>query len=117
MTEAFRLNDSYRVQGLDTNRDNVRKARAYVMSKDDYGPVSIDLLTRDELPYVDNFVNMIVADDLGEISKNEAIRALTPNGVLVTRKGSKWNIEKKPVPDASITPRENLIFRKNRNKK
>jgi outer membrane protein assembly factor BamB len=100
LTEALRLNDSYQVQGLDSQRDNVQKAREYIMSKDYYGPVSIDLLTSDELPYVDNFVNMIVADDLGEIARNEAIRALTPNGVLVTRKGSEWNIEIKPVPDA-----------------
>jgi outer membrane protein assembly factor BamB len=100
LTKAFRLNGSYQVQGLDSSIDNVQKARAYIISKDDYGPVSIDLLTSDELPYVDNFVNMIVADGLGEISRNEAIRALTPNGILVTRKGSKWNIEVKPVPDA-----------------
>jgi outer membrane protein assembly factor BamB len=99
LTEALRLNDSYQVQGLDRKSNNVQKAREYIMSKGHYGPVSIDLLTGNELPYIDNFVNMIVADDLGKISKKEAMRALTPNGVLLTKKGSKWKIEAKPVPD------------------
>ncbi len=99
LTEALRLNDSYQVQGLDSQKDNVRKAREYIMSKDKYGPVSIDLLKGNELPYNDNFVNMIVAGDLGQISKNEAMRVLTPNGVLLTKKDSKWNIERKPVPE------------------
>ena len=99
LTEALRLNESYQVQGLDSKKDNVEKARKYVMSKENYGPVSIGLLKGNELPYNDNFVNMIVADDLGRISKNEAMRVLTPNGALLTKKGSKWNIERKPEPD------------------
>ena len=98
LTEALRLNDSYQVQGLDSKKENVQKAREYIISKGNYGPVSVDLLSADELPYNDNFINMIVAEDLGKISKNEVMRVLTPNGVLLTKIDSKWNIEVKPVP-------------------
>ena len=42
LTEALRLNDSYRVHGLDSKSDNVRKAREYITSKGNYGPVSVD---------------------------------------------------------------------------
>ena len=99
LTEALGVNDSYRVQGLDREQDNVRKAREHIISKNKYGPVSIDLLKGGELPYNDNFVNMIVAGDLGRISKDEAMRVLTPNGVLLTKKDSKWHVEIKPVPE------------------
>ncbi|MFC1494238.1 PQQ-binding-like beta-propeller repeat protein [Thermodesulfobacteriota bacterium] len=98
LTEALRLNDSYQVQGLDSQKNNVQKAREYIMSKDKYGPVSIGLLKGNELPYNDNFVNMIVIDDPGKISKDEVMRVLTPNGVLLTKAGSKWDVERKPVP-------------------
>ncbi len=96
LTEALRQSDSYQVQGLDTQKNNVKKARQYIMSKGSYGPVSIDRLMGSELPYNDNFVNMIVASGMGDVSIKEAMRVLAPGGILLTPKDSGWNIDRKP---------------------
>ena len=40
-TAAMLLNSSYLVHGLDTDGDNVAKARAHIHSKNLYGPVSV----------------------------------------------------------------------------
>jgi outer membrane protein assembly factor BamB len=90
LTEALKVNDSFLVQGLDPNMDNIRRAREYISSKEKYGPISIDQLIGNYLPYKDNMVNMIVANDLEDISKEEAMRVLAPNGVLMTRASNSW---------------------------
>ena len=98
LTEALKVNDSYLVQGLDPAMENVKNARQYIMSKQEYGPVSVDLLTGNQLPYKDNLVNLIVSEDMGAISKEEAMRVLTPNGVLMTRGIFGWSKTVKPKP-------------------
>ena len=97
LTNALKVNASYLVQGLDASKGNVDKSRKYIMSKGNYGPVSADRITGNQLPYIDNFVNLIVADDPGKISKEEIMRVLIPEGVLVTKKGSQWVAEVKPM--------------------
>jgi hypothetical protein len=62
MTEALRLNDSFMVHGLDSSVDNIQKSRQNILSREKYGPVSVDRLSGDQLPYTDNMVNMIVAE-------------------------------------------------------
>ncbi len=99
LTEALKTGDSFLVQGLDPKMENVRKAREYIASRQDYGPISVDQLTGSYLPYKDNLVNMIVAEDLGKISKDEAMRVLTPNGVLFTKGLIGWKKTVKEKPD------------------
>ncbi|MEJ2111629.1 MAG: PQQ-binding-like beta-propeller repeat protein [Acidobacteriota bacterium] len=90
LTEALKYNESYIVQGLDREEENVEKARHYIASRQDYGPISIDRLVDKRLPYTDNMVNLVIAEDLGNISKDEVMRILTPNGVLMTRGFWGW---------------------------
>jgi outer membrane protein assembly factor BamB len=99
LTEALKANDSYLVQGLDPSDENVLNAREYIASRQEYGPVSVDRLTGKYLPYKENLVNLIVAEDLGDIPKEEAMRVLTPNGVLMTKGVFGWNKTVKPKPD------------------
>ena len=99
LTEALKANDSFLVQGLDPSDENVQKAREYIASRQEYGPVSVDRLTGKYLPYKENLVNLIVAEDLGDIPKEEAMRVLTPNGVLMTKGAFGWNKTVKPKPD------------------
>jgi outer membrane protein assembly factor BamB len=99
LTEALKVNDRFLVQGLDPNMDNVQKAREHILSKEKYGPISIDQLIGNYLPYKDNMVNLIVANDLGDISKNEAMRVLAPNGVLMTRASNSWKMTVKEKSD------------------
>ena len=67
LTEKLKANDSYLVQGLDPEAENVQKAREFIASRQEYGPISIDRLTGNRLPYTDNMINLIVAEDLGDI--------------------------------------------------
>jgi outer membrane protein assembly factor BamB len=100
LTEALKQNDSFLVQGLDPSIENVREARKYIASKLSYGPISVDQLEGMRLPYKDNLVNMVVAEDLGNISKDEVMRVLSPNGVLMTKGVLGWSKTVKPVPAA-----------------
>jgi outer membrane protein assembly factor BamB len=89
------LGSSYMVHGLDTDTDNVAKARAYILSKNLYGRVSVAKYDGKTLPYSDNIVNLIVADTLGDVSREEAMRVLTPLGAMVI--GGKKTL--KPWPE------------------
>src|SRR5882724_7259614 len=63
LTAALRANDSYLVQGLDTDATRVAKVREAIFAKGAYGPVSVDHFDGKALPYIDNFVNLLVAEN------------------------------------------------------
>jgi outer membrane protein assembly factor BamB len=92
LTAALHANESYIVQGLDAD---VTEARQTIQSLGLYGKVSAELWTGNILPYVDNLVNLIVADDLGKLPMKEVVRVLAPNGVALI--GGKKTV--KPRPD------------------
>ncbi len=98
LTAALRLSDAFLVHGLDTNNDNVEKARAHIQSLGIYGPVSTDLLRGDQLPYIDNLVNLVVSEDLGRIPREEIMRVLCPNGVAYIITNGKWTRTIKSIP-------------------
>ncbi len=99
LTAALCANDSYLVHGLDADVKNVEKAREYISSLGIYGKVSVSKLSGDRLPYIDNLVNLIVAEDLDNISMNEIMRVLSPLGVAYIRTGNKWTKMVKPWPE------------------
>ena len=118
LTAALRANDSFLVQGLDPDAADVAKAREWIRSKGSYGSVSIDRLSVDpvsvdpgsvdpgsvdrlagtSLPYIDNFVNLVVAEDLLGVSTKEIERVLCPNGVGYIRQDGRWTKIVKPWP-------------------
>jgi outer membrane protein assembly factor BamB len=100
MTAALRASDSYLVQGLDPKNENVQKARQYIKSKGIYGRVSVDRLTGKLLPYEDNLVNLVVAENLGAVSMDEVMRVLAPNGVAMIKQATGWKKTVKPRPSA-----------------
>ena len=81
LTAALRTGDSFLVHGLDTSATNVAAARAHIQKSGLYGRVSVDTFDGRALPYVDNSVNLVVADDLGQVPMAEVMRVLVPNGV------------------------------------
>ncbi len=99
LTAALRPTDGYMVQGLDRDPANVASARAYVAMLGTYGKVTIDQWHGDKLPYIDNMVNLIVAERLAPRTRSDAMRVLAPRGVLCVKQGGKWTITAKPVPD------------------
>ncbi|MDP6636459.1 MAG: PQQ-binding-like beta-propeller repeat protein [Phycisphaerae bacterium] len=81
LTATLRANDRYLVHGLDTDATNIAKAREHIRAKGLYGPVSVDTFDGKRLPYVDNLVNLLVADDLGGVTMKEVMRVVAPLGV------------------------------------
>ncbi len=82
LTAALRANESYIVHGLDADAANVEKARAYIRSLGIYGPVSIAKWSDPaRLPYAENMVSLLVAEDRGKVLMDEVIRVLAPLGV------------------------------------
>ncbi len=40
--------------------------------------------------YVDNLINLVVAEDLDGVSMDEVLRVLVPNGVAYVKKNGDW---------------------------
>jgi len=99
LTAALRAGDGFLVHGLDRNRTRVALARKYIQSIGEYGPVSIDQLAGDRLPYADNIVNLVVSDDLSGVSMDEVMRVLAPGGAAYVKTGGAWKREVKPRPE------------------
>lgn len=100
LTAALRASDSYLVHGLDADAGNVDKAREYIQARDLYGPVSVDRFDGRRLPYIDNLVNLLVAEDLGGVPMTEVTRVLAPNGVAYIQRNGTWSKTVKPRPRA-----------------
>ncbi len=94
-TAKLLLDDRFCVHGLDTDEANVRRARAHLQSRGIYGLVSVGLFDGKRLPYVDDLVNLLITDDLGDVLEAELMRVLAPNGVAVV--GGRKRV--KPWPD------------------
>ena len=82
-TVGLCVNERYVVQGLDVDAAAVEEARKEIMGAGCYGQVSARVFDGRKLPYVDNLVNLIVADADCEVSRDEILRVLTPLGVAM----------------------------------
>ncbi|MHC4742603.1 MAG: outer membrane protein assembly factor BamB family protein, partial [Planctomycetota bacterium] len=98
LTAEMRLNDGYLVHGLDTDPKDVETARSRIKELGIYGKVSIDSFDGENLPYIDNVVNLLIAESLGNVSKNEVKRVLAPGGVALIGKGDKRKRIVKAIP-------------------
>jgi outer membrane protein assembly factor BamB len=98
LTEALHRNSSYQVQGLERDAGKVQAARERLLADKVLGPVSFDVWRDGALPYVDNLVNLLVSEDLGNVSRDEVLRVLVPNGVAYFKQGSTWEKVVKPRP-------------------
>ena len=99
LTAALRVNDSYLVHGLDADAERIRQAREHIQLLGLYGVVSVDRLVGSHLPYIDNLVNLLVAENPDTIPMDEVLRVLVPNGVAYVRKGDSWTRTIKPRPE------------------
>jgi outer membrane protein assembly factor BamB len=118
MTGALRLNDSYLVQGLARELEQVTEARAQLRAKGLLGPVTVIHWDGKRLPYADNMVNLLILANADcRLPNGEIERALAPRGVvmvsaraesalpelppLATRHSpleGEWKTFQKPVP-------------------
>ncbi|MFT5469937.1 MAG: outer membrane protein assembly factor BamB [Verrucomicrobiales bacterium] len=88
------------VHGLDADPGNVQKARTLLR---DSTRASVELWTRqDRLPHSERLVTLLIADgDSGWLTDAEALRVLSPNGVLLRRDGDAWKTLRNDPSDPS----------------
>ncbi len=99
LTAGLKLNDRYVVQGLDTDEERVAKAQAIIKRAGVYGTVSADVFDGKNLPYVDNFVNLLVVSSPFDVSREEMIRVLAPRGVVRIQDGDTIEMLFKSWPE------------------
>ena len=99
LTAALHANQGFLVQGLDSDPEHVLAARRHIRDLGLYGPVSVRHLPHSRLPYADRLVNLVVAEDPGDIPVAEILRTLAPRGVLMRRRGEGWDRTVKPWPN------------------
>jgi len=99
LTAALCAGDGFLVHGLDTAPANLVQARKHINSQGLYGPVSVDRLSSERLPYIDNLVNLVVSQDLGSVPMHEVMRVLCPEGVACIKADGRWVKTVKPRPD------------------
>ena len=63
LTAALSGGGRFVVHGL-ADDASVDRAREYIQSKGVYGPVSVERSALERLPYAENLVNLVVAEDL-----------------------------------------------------
>ncbi len=90
--------DGYCVQGLDADAAQIAKARKFIRETAHQGNISFTTFDGVHLPYVDNMVNLIVAEQLDRVPEAELMRVLAPRGVAMIKKGGVWTRLTKPVP-------------------
>ncbi|MBL7133685.1 MAG: PQQ-binding-like beta-propeller repeat protein [Phycisphaerae bacterium] len=98
LTAALHAGDAFLVHGLDADAANVDAARRHIRSLGLYGKVSAARLSGKALPYADDLVNLVVAEDLGKVPMAEVTRVLAPNGVAYVKAGGGWKKTVKPQP-------------------
>jgi ubiquinone/menaquinone biosynthesis C-methylase UbiE len=89
LTSALRANDSYIVHGLDRDPENVVAARKHIQTLGQYGNIFVELWSGERLPYIDNSVNLVVSEDLGEVSDAEVMRVLCPKDSEILATGDR----------------------------
>ncbi len=94
----LRAGNQYLVHGLDTDASKVAAARTNLIRQGIYGPVSVDEWDGRNLPYADNLVNLVVAEEPGRLAEEELLRVLAPRGVALLRSDGRWKKIVKPWP-------------------
>ena len=98
-TAALSNDGQLLVHRLDNNAERVDEARRYLRANGLYGQVSVQRWLSDQLPYSDNLVNLVVADDAMGIPREEIMRVLSPGGYLLVKNGRRYEKIRKPRPE------------------
>jgi outer membrane protein assembly factor BamB len=99
LTAGLGTSDRYTVHGLDTDAEMAAKARQTIGKLGLYGRVSVEQFSGTALPYAENLINLVVAEEPGAVSMDEIMRVLVPEGVAYVREQGEWKKTVKPRPD------------------
>ena len=90
VTAALRANARFLVHGLDADTGNIEQAREHIRSLNLYGKVTVEKWCGSQLPYIDNVVNLIVSENIGDLPMDEIMRVLVPQGVAYIKQNGTW---------------------------
>ena len=96
---ALRGNGKRMVHGLALDEANIARARNEIRESGVYGSVTLDRKDGNLLPFVDNMVNLLIAEDFAGVSQEEIDRVLVPNGVALLRRNGAWVKSVKARPE------------------
>ncbi|MHC5058795.1 MAG: outer membrane protein assembly factor BamB family protein, partial [Planctomycetota bacterium] len=113
LTAQLRKGDAYIVHGLDADPARVREARERFLAAGQLasgsagarlkaglgGTVSAAAFDGEHLPYVDGMVNLLVLSSRFRVPRDELMRVLAPNGVLLESAAGGWRRTVKPAPE------------------
>ena len=100
LTAALKQNETTQVHGLERDAAKIQPARKMLSEAGLNGDVSVVHFSGQQLPYVDNLVNLFVTEELGDVPMEEVLRVLVPNGVaMIKGDGGEWQKTVKPRPD------------------
>jgi outer membrane protein assembly factor BamB len=92
------LNSSFLFHGLNTDAGHIENLRKTIKSKNQYGRISASVYNGKKLPYADNMVNLLIVEDAADVTKEEMMRVLAPNGFIARKIKDTWKTEKKARP-------------------
>ena len=98
LTGNLRINERYLVHGLDRDPQKVVAARRNIQARGLYGAVSVDVWEGKPLPYTDNLVNLVIAEESATVDMEELMRVLAPRGVVLVKQAGSWIRKVKPWP-------------------
>lgn len=94
----LRANERFFVYSLDSDAAKVAAARRTVLDAGLSESVWVDQLDDGKLPFAEDMVNLLVSEDLGEVTMDEVMRVLVPNGIAYVRQAGNWVRKSKPWP-------------------
>ncbi|MFO8014416.1 MAG: PQQ-binding-like beta-propeller repeat protein [Phycisphaerae bacterium] len=83
LTAALGAGGAVVVHGLAPDAGDVAAARRQIRDCGLYGRVSVEEFDDRRLPYADNLVNLLLADALGDVPREEVLRVLAPGGTAL----------------------------------
>jgi len=87
------------VHALEADAKKVERARELLQTRALYGQAAVELWASPFLPYADNLVNVLVAENPGAISQTEMLRVIAPLGTLWVKRAGAWQSIPKPWPN------------------
>jgi len=87
------------VQGLDMDAGKVDRGRQQIVSKAEYGAVSLQRLhSAEALPYRSHLARVLIVANAYELSREEMLRVVAPGGELFIADGDRWEQVTKQRP-------------------
>jgi len=98
LAAAFGQRNGFLVQGLDRSDEKIVAARRRAEELGLCDKVSFSRFDDEQLPYIDNLVNLLVVETDDPPSEAEMLRVLCPEGVAYIKHGERWEKLVKPRP-------------------